>query len=306
MRFTIALGVGLALCSPLLEVWRTGIDKGACVLASLKYAVCLFLLCAASPLWALDQAKFDALLADLQSNQLESVTVYLDNNAKSATTDPDYTILLLNHALLANRNSQLIIAQGEGKEGDIELNKTDDPKIKGFIREQVNFDSQAIRSAIHQAQTNLKSFPEYLDIYLGIAAVASRVGEWQVAADQLIEMLKVSREINNQWKWGKVGGMSDEPEEFMIQGLLPYGSHLLRLESPEGDRQLIRVSEALIQYYPKKVYGYAYRGSVYAATGKTDKAREYYEKALKIDPNDEVVKGNIENLAKWPSRAPRR
>ena len=59
---------------------------------------------------------------------------------------------------------------------------------------------------------------------------------------------------------------------------------------------LINVSEALIQYYPNKVYGYANLGSLYGATKQYDKARKYYEKALEIDPNDLIVKNNLENI----------
>jgi tetratricopeptide (TPR) repeat protein len=82
----------------------------------------------------------------------------------------------------------------------------------------------------------------------------------------------------------------------MIQGLLPRTAMLFRLESEEGDRLLINVSEALIQYYPNKVYGYANLGSLYGATKKYDEARKYYEKALEIDPGDSLVKDNLDRL----------
>jgi hypothetical protein len=41
----------------------------------------------------------------------------------------------------------------------------------------------------------------------------------------------------------------------MIKNLLPRTAMLFRLESEEGERLLINVSEALIQYYLNKVYG---------------------------------------------------
>jgi tetratricopeptide (TPR) repeat protein len=49
----------------------------------------------------------------------------------------------------------------------------------------------------------------------------------------------------------------------------------------------------LIQYYPNKVYGYAKLGSLYSATKRYDEAKKYYEKALEVDPNDEVVRANL-------------
>jgi len=251
------------------------------------------------PVHALEQTHFDSLLSDLQAEKYEPVSIFLEKNSKLAKTDPDYTVLLLNHAFLANQKSQLIVAQGQAQEGDYELTKVDEPNIKGFMREHISFDKEAVIDVIRQAQDNLQSFPEYLDIQLGIAAVASRMGEWQIATEQLINLLKVSREIDNNWTWGKVGGMADDtPEEFMIQSVLPYSSKLFRLETPETDQMLVQLSEALVQYYPKRVYGYANLGSFYAVTGKKDKAREYYQKALEINPNDEVVRANLDRLVK--------
>jgi len=264
--------------------------------AIFKKAAYLLLVLSAASVQALEQAQFDELLADLQAGKLESVADFLDKNPKLATTDPDYTVLLLNHGFMANRNSRLIVAQGEPEEGDYELASLDDPSVKGFMREQVTFNNEAIIKVIQVAQKNLKSFPEYLDIHFGIAAIASGIGEWKIATEQLVSMLKHSREIDNQWKWGKVGGIDGAPEEFMIQSVLPYSSELYRLETPETDQLLIHLSEALIQYYPKKVYGYANLGSFYAVTGKKEKAREYYQKALEVDPSDQIVKQNIELL----------
>lgn len=260
-------------------------------------AACLCVALSTVPAHALERAQFERLLSELQAEKFEPVATFLKKNSKLAKTDPDYTVLLLNHAFLANRKSQLIVAQGQARDGDYELTNIEDPNIKGFMREQVSFDKAAVIDVIRQAQGNLQSFPEYLDIHLGIAGVASRMGEWQIATEQLINLLKVSREIDNSWRWGKVGGMADDtPEEFMIQSVLPYSSKLFRLETPETDQMLVRLSEALIQYYPKKVYGYANLGSFYAVTGKKERAREYYQKALEVDPSDQVVKQNLEYL----------
>ena len=65
--------------------------------------------------------------------------------------------------------------------------------------------------------------------------IAQNISEHSVMADQLISMLKTSKEIDNKWQWGKVGSMEADPEEFMIQGLLPRTAMLFRLESEEGD-----------------------------------------------------------------------
>jgi tetratricopeptide (TPR) repeat protein len=202
-------------------------------------------------------------------------------------------VLLLNYSFNKARTTRFTTGLGDANEGDFELTSKDGKNTKGFLREIVSFDEVSILEAVRNAQTNLKSFPNQLDIHFGIVTITQNIGEYSVMADQLISMLKISKEIDNKWQWGKVSSMEGDPEEFMIQGLLPRTAMLFRLESEEGDRLLINVSEALIQYYPNKVYGYANLGSLYGATKRYDEARKYYEKALEVDPGDLVVQENL-------------
>ena len=221
---------------------------------------------------ALEAARFNELLSALQQQQPESVTAYLQNEAASATTDPDYSVLLLNHAFANWQHNRM----SSGKEGAMASNNI----------------SQAIKST----QQNLTHFPQYLDIHLGIVAVAMATYRLDVLGDELVNILKVSRDINNQWQWGKVGGMQGEAEHFMLDNVQRNVARLFRMQNDMADQQLIRISEALIQYYPKNIYGYANLGVLALANKNYKKAREYLRKAQEIDPEDAVVKGNLERL----------
>ena len=260
------------------------------LLISLSLLLCL------QSVQALEATQFHSYIEDIRNNQLDAVETYLEQNQATAKTDPDYTVLFLNYRFCKGRTVRTMIAQGDTQEGDLILQKSDAPNVQAFLREDVSFDKASILEAVRIARNNLKSFPNQLDIHFGIIAITQNIGELTVMADQLISMLKTSKEIDNKWQWGKVGSMEGDPEEFMIQGLLPRTAALFRLETEEGDRLLISVSEALIQYYPNKVYGYANLGALYGATKRYDEARKYYEKALEVDPDDEVVKINLERL----------
>ena len=71
---------------------------------------------------------------------------------------------------------------------------------------------------------------------------------------------------------------------------------MFRAETETADTALQRCSEQLIQSYPELIYGYANMGVLNLARKNYDKAREYFLKAKAIDPNDEIVKGNLELL----------
>ena len=207
---------------------------------------CISLLCSYTA-HSLEDSEFSLLIDNIKQNKLEIVQTYLAEKRATATTDPDYTVLLLNYSFSKARTTHFTTGLGEAKKGDFELTSLDGNNTKGFLREVVSFDEVTILESLRIAQDNLRSFPNQLDIHFGIVTIAQNIGEYSVMADQLISMLKTSKEFDNKWQWGKVGSMEGDPEEFMIQGLLPRTAMLFRLESEEGDRLLINVSEALIQ-----------------------------------------------------------
>jgi hypothetical protein len=147
---------------------------------------------------ALEAKQFHTYIEDIRNNQLDAVELYLEQNKATAKTDPDYTVIFLNYHFGKGRTVRTIVAQGEAQPGYLELTRQDDPSIKGFIREEVSLDKASILKAIRNAQDNLRSFPNQLDIHFGIVTITQNIGELTVMADQLISMLKTSKEIDNK------------------------------------------------------------------------------------------------------------
>jgi len=156
---------------------------------------------------SLEDSEFKFLIDNIKQNKFDVVEAYLAEERATATTDPDYTVLLLNYSFSKARTTHFTTGLGEAKEGDYELTSLDGNNTKGFLREVVSFDEVSILESLHIAQDNLKFFPNQLDIHFGIASIAQNIGEHSVMADQLISMLKTSKEIDNKWLWGKVGSM---------------------------------------------------------------------------------------------------
>jgi tetratricopeptide (TPR) repeat protein len=135
-----------------------------------------------------------------------------------------------------------------------------------------------------------------LDIHFGIVSIAAVIERWDILGNQLADILTVSKSIENQWKWGPIGSMKGEPKTFMLSNVQSRIQQLFRAEDGVADKMLIKVSEAMIQYYPDVIYGYSNLGVIYLATEKYDLAEKYINQALAIDPNDPIVKGNLETL----------
>ena len=246
-------------------------------------------------LCAMDKEEFFRLLDQIGSQKYDEVEEFLSTNKDTLSTDPEYFVLLLNYAI-SKEGPKLTIGKGRPKPGELALSDPKTGEVVGFMGERVPFDSSLIEESAKRAQAAIPHFQNRLDIHFGILIAAEKIGRWDMVADQIVSMLKISKQNNNHWEWGPVNSMNGDPKEFMIQNILPYTSRMFRAETEAADTALQRCSEQLIQSYPELIYGYANMGVLNLAKKNYDKAREYFLKAKAIDPNDEIVKGNLELL----------
>lgn len=68
---------------------------------------------------------------------------------------------------------------------------------------------------------------------------------------------------------------------------MQFSNRLDNLNNDIGDKQLEKVSSALIKYYPQSIYVYANMGTLFMAKKEYDKAKSYYKKALAINSSVE-------------------
>lgn len=79
----------------------------------------------------------------------------------------------------------------------------------------------------------------------------------------------------------------------MVENVQSKIRELFRAENETADKMLLKVSKAMIQYYPEVVYGYSNLGVIYLATRNYALAEKYINQALSIDPDDPVVQSNL-------------
>ncbi len=213
----------------------------------------------------MNQEEFDRQISNIKENSLTDVQNFLTKTEKTLSQDPEYYVILLNYAL-AKDNARLI---------------TD---------------------SISKTQNALKHFSSRLDIRFGVAIAAEKVSRWDIFGNQLIDILKTSKEIDNKWTWGSINSITGEPEKFMLENVQAKVQKLLYVDTASSDSALLQASEALIKYYPKSIYGYANLGGLYLAKNDYKQAEKYLKKALKIDPDDQIVKTNLQTLEERSKR----
>lgn len=249
---------------------------------------------------AMEETLFQNLIRNLQHEEFEPVAKFLQDNKQQYAKDPEYYVVLLNYALIRGEQSKNTIGSGPAKEGDLVLTDPDTGKEVGFVgsRSFLGQDVELILSSIAETQQALQYFRDRLDIHFGIVRIASKIQRSDIMATQLVEVMHISNAIKHQWKWGPINSMEGEPREFMLNNVQGKVHDLFYQENQDSDAAIVKISEAMIKEFPEVIYGYASLGGFYLATKKYDLAEKYLRQAQRIDPNDDVVKANLETLHK--------
>jgi tetratricopeptide (TPR) repeat protein len=240
------------------------------------------------------QRQFDLI----QAEELESVEAFLTENRERYAQDPEYYVLLLNYAFMKGHRNELIVAAGEPQDGDIAVSDPETGEVVGFIGNRLSEDPDLIVNSITETQQAQQHFPQRLDIHFGIVHIASLIQRWDIMGAQLVNIVRTSNTLQHHWQWGSINTMDGDPREFMLENVQAKISLLFHAEHQEADAAIEDVSEALIEEFPEVIYGYANLGVLYLATQQYASAEHYLNQALGIDPQDEIVNGNLEILRK--------
>jgi len=246
--------------------------------------------------FSMDTNLFNEMMDNLKSEKYMIVQNFLDKNHSKFSKDPEFYVILLNYSFKKGYKSGIVVAKGKAKEGDLEVRNKNTGEQVGFIGNRTFEDSEIIVYGISETQKAIKHFNNRLDIHFGIIHIAAKIKRWDILSSQLIEILSVSKTINNKWVWGPINSMEGDPKQFMIENIQAKVNELFYIGNEDADRALITVSEKMIEEYPEVIYGYSNLGVLYLANKKYALAEEYLTQAEKIDPGDEIVKGNLKKL----------
>lgn len=247
----------------------------------------------------MDVEVFHDMIEKIKSKEFDTVEEFLEKNRGIYSKDPEYYVILLNYSLAKGNKEQVLISKGEPKKGNFKWYATmihSETGELGFITSINKPDVELMLNGIAKTQKALSFFNNRFDIHFGIVRLASLIKHWDIVGSQLLEILKVSKANNDQWEWGLLDSMNGDPRKFVLENVQIRLEELLQVGSEEAYNALKTVSETMVKEYPDVINGYSNLGALYLANNNYELAEKYLNQAIAIDPNDKIVRGNLETL----------
>ena len=155
-------------------------------------------------------------------------------------------------------------------------------------------DSAQVGSAVMTLHEGILKFPNRLDLYFGLATTYLYIDQ----PDQMINIvemaMKQSTKNKNMWLWT---GDEQVPDsiDYMYERVQ---EDFARFWTADDLERTERVAQMAVKYYPTRAEYWNNMGAVAMWKNDKKKAMKYFQKALKLNPNDELIKDNIEYLEK--------
>lgn len=152
-------------------------------------------------------------------------------------------------------------------------------------------DSLRLDSAIHYINLGIKRCPNRLDLYLGLASCYLYCDNSAAMIQTLERATKQSKKNKNKWLW-----TDDETapgDDILFDRIQEDFGRYLDAEMYEDALQLTHM---VLKYYPKRAEYHNNLAVIAYMRGDYQLALKHFQDAYRLNPNDEIIIGNIEYL----------
>lgn len=159
-------------------------------------------------------------------------------------------------------------------------------------------DSAEVGSAVMTLQEGIRKFPNRLDLYFGLAATYLYTDQSDKMIGTVESAMQQEKKNKGNWLWTN-DELTPDTIDYMYERVQEDFARFWAAEDLEHSE---RVAQMAVKYYPKRAEYWNNMGVV--ALWKEDfsekpnfkKAMKYFKKALKLNPDDELIKANIEYI----------
>ncbi len=205
------------------------------------------------------------------------------------STDPELFVAKFNRYINESRHSFIALTDDVASSGEALMFTDSTGNVVGSLREGVEWNDAMFERALEVIEDGIRLYPDRLDMRFGCAAALSMRDLDGRLLDELKSTLKYGEKISYRWLWTGNEKL-EKPVQVMLDGMWDYCTSIY---NSEKDELAFELSEALLKYFPDELKFINLCGAIKYLEGSYEDALAFFNKALALSPDDDIVIGNI-------------
>ena len=154
------------------------------------------------------------------------------------------------------------------------------------------FEKKYADQALEFISEGIQRFPIRLDMRIAKIYFLGKLNDYKAYVSEIINLIAYSAKIKNDWK--QEDFMSVDYAEDMFFGVVTDGQEFLFSQNDASlFKEIIRISDEMLKYYPKNNQSRLASSTVYIAQKEFDKSIETLSKAIEIEPKNAIILYNV-------------
>jgi tetratricopeptide (TPR) repeat protein len=241
------------------------------------------------------EPDYAARFKELQNQKADAqIEPLLNEWREKKPNDPEAWITSANYYF--NQSVAPTISTKKPEKGDFSLTNKKTGKAAGSISFKPNVGETSHR-ATDLLQEATTKFSDRLDIWCGLAFIYQEMGDFDSELATLKRMVAYAHDHAAQLQWLKGEPLGQPADQFIAEKLHGYSLYYEKKENPEDDKRFLQIAMFGTEQFPNLPYAFNDVAQFYYVSGDKKKAREWLEKASKVDPKDTLVLMNLGNVS---------
>ena len=154
------------------------------------------------------------------------------------------------------------------------------------------YDVSNSKQALEYISEGIERFPIRLDMRIAKIYMLGELNSYQAYVEEILQLIAYSDKIKNNWKEVDFLLVS-YPVDMFFGVVADCQENLFLKEDPALFKDIIRISDEMLKYYPKHIQSHIASSTVYVAQKEYDKSLAKLMEALQIEPANAILSFNI-------------
>jgi tetratricopeptide (TPR) repeat protein len=233
-------------------------------------------------------AKFNEISS---TNDDQKIQTFIAKSKETEKNNPEYYVLSANYWWSLSQKT--VISTKPPEKDDLSLTDTKTGKVAGSISQVGTTNPDIPQKAVDVLTKGAKAFPYRADIAVGLAHIQRELGRYDDSVTTLETLLKTAGSKPDDLRWMHGDKLSEKASKFIPEIISGYSAFFYRRETEIDDKRCERLAKATVSAFPDNPVAYNMLAALAVAHNQNDEALRYLLAAYKKAPDDPIIIINL-------------